>query len=330
MYCHPIGHIISHMIPPMIGIQLMKAHIFTTAIWFPLVILNTIRDHCGYHLPFFPSSEYHDYHHAKFTECFGTFGYLDWLHGTDTTFRKSKQHQRHRTLWGNKSARELYPDSCFVIAGYYGTIRGSVPDVRTLPSASVILRDLIVCVFFAENGFYYVHRFLHLKPLYKLVHKKHHEWTALFAWTAMYCHPIGHIISHMIPPMIGIQLMKAHIFTTAIWFPLVILNTIRDHCGYHLPFFASSEYYDYHHAKFTECFGTFGYLDWLHGTDTTFRKSKQHQRHRTLWGNKSARELYPDSCSIKLQTHVFNKTVWELFNMETIQHFAFTFSLLIC
>ncbi|XP_052898731.1 fatty acid hydroxylase domain-containing protein 2-like [Anopheles moucheti] len=102
------------MIPPVIGIQLMKAHIFTTAIWFPLVILNTIRDHCGYHLPFFPSSEYHDYHHAKFTECFGTFGYLDWLHGTDTKFRKSKQHQRHRTLWGIKLARELYPDSCSI------------------------------------------------------------------------------------------------------------------------------------------------------------------------------------------------------------------------
>ncbi|XP_052892162.1 uncharacterized protein LOC128300218 [Anopheles moucheti] len=57
MYCHPIGHIISNMIPPMIGIQLMKAHIFTTAIWFPLVIFNTIRDHCGYHLPFFPCSD---------------------------------------------------------------------------------------------------------------------------------------------------------------------------------------------------------------------------------------------------------------------------------
>ncbi|EAA04938.5 fatty acid hydroxylase domain-containing protein 2-like [Anopheles arabiensis] len=181
------------------------------------------------------------------------------------------------------------------LVGYHATIKGSVPDVRTLPPVDVIVRDLLVCVFFAEVGFYYVHRFLHIKPLYRLVHKKHHEWTAPFAWTAMYCHPIEHIISNMVPPMIGIQLMKAHVFTTAIWFPLVIFNTIRDHCGYHLPFFPSSEYHDYHHAKFTECFGTFGYLDWLHGTDTKFRKSKQHQRHRTLWGIKSARELFPDS-----------------------------------
>ncbi|XP_052898624.1 fatty acid hydroxylase domain-containing protein 2-like [Anopheles moucheti] len=98
MYCLPIGHIISNMIPSMIGIQLMKAHIFTIAIWFPLEIFNTIRDHCGYLLAFFPSPEDYDYDHAKFTECFGTFGYLDWLHGTDTQFRKSKQHQRHRTL----------------------------------------------------------------------------------------------------------------------------------------------------------------------------------------------------------------------------------------
>ncbi|XP_035783792.1 fatty acid hydroxylase domain-containing protein 2-like isoform X1 [Anopheles albimanus] len=179
--------------------------------------------------------------------------------------------------------------------GYHLTIKGTVPDPRVLPSPLEILHHLLVCVFFAEVGFYYVHRFLHLGPLYRYVHKKHHEWSAPFAWTAMYCHPLEHILSNMIPPMIGIQLMRAHILTAAIWFPLVIFNTIRDHCGYHLPFFPSPEYHDYHHAKFTECFGTFGYLDWLHGTDTRFRQSKQHQRHRTLWTLKSARELYPDS-----------------------------------
>ncbi|XP_058444490.1 fatty acid hydroxylase domain-containing protein 2-like [Malaya genurostris] len=170
----------------------------------------------------------------------------------------------------------------------------NLPNVRELPSTIVVLRDLCVCLFFAEIGFYYVHRFLHLRPLYRYVHKKHHEWTAPFAWTAMYCHPVEHVISNMLPPIIGIELMKSHLATAVLWFTLLIVNTIRDHCGYHLPFFPSPEYHDYHHAKFTECFGTFGYLDLLHGTDKTFRKSKQHLRHRFLWTTRSARELIPD------------------------------------
>jgi hypothetical protein len=64
----------------------------------------------GYHLPFLPSNEMHDFHHLVFNENFGTttVGFLDWFHGTDKTWRKRGTHVRHHVLWGTKSARELH------------------------------------------------------------------------------------------------------------------------------------------------------------------------------------------------------------------------------
>jgi sterol desaturase/sphingolipid hydroxylase (fatty acid hydroxylase superfamily) len=52
--------------------------------------LSTLNAHSGYHFPLFPSPEAHDFHHLKFTQCYGVLGILDYLHGTDTLFRSNK------------------------------------------------------------------------------------------------------------------------------------------------------------------------------------------------------------------------------------------------
>ncbi len=46
-------------------------------------------------------------------------------------------------------------------------------------------------------------RLLHHPRLYKYVHKRHHEWTAPIGWVAVYAHPVEHIISNMLPPVMG-------------------------------------------------------------------------------------------------------------------------------
>jgi hypothetical protein len=46
----------------------------------------------------------------RFNQCYGVLGILDWLHGTDSLFRKSKAYKRHRVLLNFVPAREAFPE----------------------------------------------------------------------------------------------------------------------------------------------------------------------------------------------------------------------------
>ncbi|RXN04757.1 fatty acid hydroxylase domain-containing 2 [Labeo rohita] len=98
------------MLPAVVGPVLLGSHISTTSLWFTIALLVTTVSHCGYHLPFLPSPEFHDFHHLKFNQCYGVLGVLDRLHGTDDKFRNSKAYERHTVLLGLTPLSESIPD----------------------------------------------------------------------------------------------------------------------------------------------------------------------------------------------------------------------------
>ncbi|KAM9253963.1 fatty acid hydroxylase domain-containing protein 2 isoform 1-T1 [Dugong dugon] len=148
------------------------------------------------------------------------------------------------------------------------------PCRRELPTFHWFLLELTIFTLIEEVMFYYSHRLLHYPAFYKKIHKKHHEWTAPIGVIALYAHPIEHVASNMLPAMLGPLLMGSHLSSITMWISLVLITTTISHCGYHLPFLPSPEFHDYHHLKFTQCYGVLGVLDHLHGTDTVYKQSK--------------------------------------------------------
>ncbi|XP_030067793.1 LOW QUALITY PROTEIN: fatty acid hydroxylase domain-containing protein 2-like [Microcaecilia unicolor] len=67
-YAHPLEHMFSNMLPVMVGPIIMGSHVAMIMLWFCLAMLSTTISHDGYHLPFLPSTEFHEFHHLKADE----------------------------------------------------------------------------------------------------------------------------------------------------------------------------------------------------------------------------------------------------------------------
>lgn len=153
--------------------------------------------------------------------------------------------------------------------------RGGVVDA-SMPSMIEVLIDVVVCIFANETIFYFSHRLLHNKKLFRLIHRKHHTFRQVRPVSSEYAHPLENLLN-LIAMYAGLVIMGSHFLTWVIWVALRIYETNDGHSGYEHN--AAASRHAYHHQFPTKgCYGTaLGLWDRILGTDLQWREWKAKQ-----------------------------------------------------
>lgn len=138
---------------------------------------------------------------------------------------------------------------------------GMATDVPFPPLSTMALQ---IAVFFVleDTWHYWTHRAMHWGPLYRSVHKIHHQYSAPFGLAAEYASPIEVMVlgfGTVFSPVLWCYFTgDLHILTMYVWIVLRLTQAIDAHSGYEfpwslhhfLPFWAGAEHHDVHHERF--------------------------------------------------------------------------------
>ncbi|TIA74669.1 hypothetical protein E3P91_00828 [Wallemia ichthyophaga] len=172
------------------------------------------------------------------------------------------------------------------LAEFFGMQTYQLP----FPSLWTMAKQIAIFFVFEDTWHFVFHRALHWGPLYKRIHKQHHEFSAPFGLAAEYAHPVEVGLTGFgtvgAPILYAAFIGEIHIVAVYVWIACRLFQAIDSHSGYHfpwslcnfLPIWAGAEHHDYHHEKFTECYASsFRHWDWLFGTDKKYHAYRAKQ-----------------------------------------------------
>ena len=164
----------------------------------------------------------------------------------------------------------------YFVAPYFGFSL----ELSALPKAREFLWQIPTFFVIEDFYFYWIHRFLHHKRVYKYVHKIHHEHKYPFGIAAEYAHPVETFFLG-IGTLLGPLFFAKHMVTLWVWLFFRLVETVEDHSGYDIPwnptnlipFWGGAVHHDFHHKTFEGPYSSvFTWCDWMFGTDKEFRE----------------------------------------------------------
>jgi len=160
------------------------------------------------------------------------------------------------------------------LAGVGGAcLIGYFPYKMTRELPSYWMLELFVSTLMADQLFYWIHRFAHLKQFYARLHKRHHEWVYSIGMAHHYME-MAEAALFMIPPVLPPFLLGSHlcIVWCTMWF--VQINAILGHSAFCIPFLAhlrlpllDGRHHDLHHLRFNVNYSAmYDFTDKMWGT----------------------------------------------------------------
>jgi sterol desaturase/sphingolipid hydroxylase (fatty acid hydroxylase superfamily) len=131
--------------------------------------------------------------------------------------------------------------------------------------------------FLFDTYFYWLHRWMHIEPVYTLVHKLHHKSTSPNLMTTLSVNPVESVINGGFVPLF-LTAFAVHPESMALIGPTNIIMGLYVHSGYEFfprwwnhswttKWFITATFHDEHHHYFVHNFGGYTTIwDWLCGT----------------------------------------------------------------
>lgn len=202
-----------------------------------------------------------------------------WLAENDSKFTFGNQ-LLDNIFWSCASGVTVW--TAYEVFFAWGWANGYIPvyyDFWSRPVYSVAV--LLAIPFWREFHFYFVHRAIHIRAIYKYVHALHHRNVNPGPWSGMSMHPVEHVLyfSVLLLPSLLLPCHPLHLLFNA---QHTALTPAGGHHGFEGPVWNDSiptgSYFHYLHHRYLWC--NYGEatlpLDWMFGTfnDGTAGKAK--------------------------------------------------------
>jgi lathosterol oxidase len=93
--------------------------------------------------------------------------------------------------------------------------------------------SIVAMIFLHDTWFYWTHRLMHWRPLFKLAHRVHHQSHNPTPWAAFSFHPIEALIEAMIYPVV-ILFLPIHPLAAFVWLIYMTTMNVGGHLGFEL------------------------------------------------------------------------------------------------
>lgn len=140
------------------------------------------------------------------------------------------------------------------------------PMERGIP---YFILSIFLYLAFTETWIYWVHRWLHLPAVFRVLHKPHHKWRATTSWASMAFHPLDSFLQAL-PHHLALFLFPVNVYLYLVMLSFVMLWSVMIHDRVSLVKWSVINYtghHTLHHWYFTCNYGQyFTFWDKLMGT----------------------------------------------------------------